>query len=79
MLAWKSIPYLGSFQADEVQVHGHRASAAVVRTDYCACAQEAHADKAERGEGARNQSESNKTRPDGSGERGARVPSCSPD
>ena len=51
MLAWKSIPYLGSFQADEVQVHGHRASAAVVRTDYCARTQETRADKAERGRG----------------------------
>ena len=51
MLAWKSILYLGSFQADEVQVHGHRASAAVVRTDYCARTQETRADKAERGRG----------------------------
>ena len=32
-------------------MHGHRASAAVVRTDYCARTQETRADKAERGRG----------------------------
>ena len=32
-------------------MHGHRASATVVRTDYCARTQETRADKAERGRG----------------------------
>ena len=43
-------------------MHGHRASAAVVRTDYCARTQETRADEEERGRGRGTRPE--KTGPD---------------